>query len=184
MDRWICGVLAALFFGSASPAVSQSGVPLALQLGTAIQVPLGDFGDLVDNGYGLSLGTGFQFAPDIAAYAAYSWSRFPSEALGGDVTDSGFTIGVSGVLSSSGLPIHPWAGAGILVHRLRIADVDEQPDQASPGFTLGGGALVPITDAVHLAPSVAYSRYGTPLPGREETAVSHVRVGVAVNVRL
>jgi hypothetical protein len=182
MDRRVRGFVVAAFFGVfASPAAAQSGPPLAFQISAGVPVPLGEFGDLAGSGYGLSFGAGFQFLPDVAVSASYSWARFPSEVLGGDLTDAGFTLGVSGVLSSLNVPVLPWAGFGVSIHRLRISDAEDQPDQPGPGFTLSGGVLVPITTSLRLSPSLSFLRYRSPIPGREETVVSHLTAGVAVN---
>jgi hypothetical protein len=176
-------VLAALAgLVQAGSLAGQSPLPLALQVGAGVVVPTGEFADVAGNGAGINVGTGFQLVPNVAVYGGYSWLRFPSTAYGGDLTDSGFTVGLSAVLPQIGTPrAMPWAGIGVVLNRLTIEGAPVQPARGDPGLGLGGGVLIPLTPAIRLSPSVGYVRYSSPVP-TGNLDVSHLSLGVSLNI--
>jgi hypothetical protein len=179
--RIVVAALAALAL--AGPLAAQSPLPLALQVGTGVVIPTGEFADVAENGAGFNVGTGFQLVPNVAVYGGYSWLRFPSTAFGGDLTDSGFTVGLSAVLPQIGTPrALPWAGIGVVLNRLTIEGAPVQPARGDPGLGLGGGVLIPLTPAIRLSPSVGYVRYSSPVPAGSSLDVSHLSVGVSLNI--
>jgi hypothetical protein len=106
---------------------AQSAFPLAIQFGVGVEVPVGEFADVASNGTGISIGTGVQLVPNVALYAGYSRIRFDSTAFGGDLTDSGFSAGVSFVVPVGSPRVLPWVGAGGVLHGVEISGASSQP---------------------------------------------------------
>lgn len=167
---------------AAAPASAQTDFPLALQIGTGLQLPVGEFADVVGTGYGGSLGAGFGIASNVGIYAGYSWTRFTSDLPTGDVVDTGLSAGVSFVLTELRPDLHPWVGGGLVLHRLRLDDAAEQPDRGRPGLGIGGGFVLPLGTTVRLAPSIGYLRYTSAFPGRDDLPVSFLSLGLALNL--
>jgi hypothetical protein len=178
------GAIAAAFvmvLCNAAALPGQAPIPLAFQLGFGANLPRGAFADVADPGSGWSIGTGVQLVDYLGIYAGYSRIRFDSTAFNGDLTDSGFSAGISVVLPDVASGIQPWLGGGIVLHRLDIAGAVDQPRRANPGLGLGGGVLLPAVGAARISPSLGYVRYRTPLPAQDELMVSYLSVGIAVN---
>jgi hypothetical protein len=175
-------IIAVALLASAAPLHAQASLPLAFQVGGGFVLPLGEFADVAGNGFGASVGTGFQLAPNLGLYAGYSWTRFESDLVTGDVTDSGISAGLSFVLPQLAASVFPWVGAGVVLHRLDIGGVAQQPSRGDPGLGLAGGVLIPLSAAVYISPSVGFVRYMSEFPGRAEIAVSHLSLGLALNL--
>jgi hypothetical protein len=159
----------------------QVGLPQAVQLGAGATIPIGSFADVADPGSGFSVGTGIQLVPNVALFGGYTRIRFPSDAFGGDLIDSGFSAGLSATLPQLGTPsLLPYAGIGVVFHRLRIEGATTQP-RSNPGLSLAGGLLVPLTDRIRVALPIGYVRYNSQTT-TGNLDVSYVSVGVSLNL--
>jgi opacity protein-like surface antigen len=160
---------------------AQIGFPQAVQLGAGVVIPIGDFADVAEPGSGFTVGTGVQLVPNVALYGGYTRIRFPSTAFGGDLTDSGFSVGISAILPQLGSPsMLPYAGIGVVFHQLRIDGAATQP-RSDPGLGLGGGLLIPLTPRIRVSLPIGYVRYDAQT-ATGSLAVAYLSVGASLNV--
>lgn len=75
MKKGICLLTALMVLGSAGAAWS-------LGLGVGYRLPVGDFSDLYDGGFGANVVMEFPLAPTISAYGDVGYTRFVGKDLG------------------------------------------------------------------------------------------------------
>jgi opacity protein-like surface antigen len=163
-------LFAAIGLAALSATAAQAQVtPLTVEARVGAAIPTGDFGDLVDTGYGLSLHGAYRVIPMIDLYGAYNWTRFgftdTDEEFGDtdvDLTDSGFELGVRLNVPVPG--IRPWVQAGVLLHQLSMSASEggitgSLTSDREVGFQAAAGVAIPVAPGLRLTPAVSYRQY-------------------------
>lgn len=165
--------LAALLL-AAAPAAAQVS-PFSLEVRGRAAYPTGDFGEEDEGGSGVETGWGgsltgyFQATPQLAVYAGYSLTRFPTdlgdleaelEFLGVDdasidIDDKGFDAGLRAMVPAGAGSA--FLRGGLVFHRADVQlsddleeavqgllDPDELDSDWSLGYQLGAGVLLPL----------------------------------------
>jgi len=164
------------------PAEAQVPLPFAVQVGGGWSAAVGDFSDIANEGWGFSLGAGLPLTGNLGVSLGYSQARFDSDVYAGDVVDSGWSVNLSYLLPVGPLPVLPWVGGGVALHRLDLRGEAAQPERGNPGIGVAGGFLIPLTSSVGLSPSIGYLGYSSEMPNLERLWVSHMSLGVALNL--
>jgi hypothetical protein len=183
--------LAALvaFGGVTTQAHAQAlGVPAALDGRVDFAFPMGDFGDIADQGIGFSVGAVVTLLPGFGVYGSYSQTRFGGGWTGdepSDATDSGFAVGLSAALPGRA-GVEPWVGGGLLFHQLEVGGTRTGVDQ-DLGFELGAGVAIPVAPRLRLSPAVNYRQYSASIPALAGLAardlnVQYLSLGVGLHL--
>lgn len=183
MRKTMFASVAAAIVLVAGEANAQLGIPLSVEGRLDYAVPVGDFDDAVDAGTSWGAGVSFAVSPGLAIYGTYGQTRFQIEDSDIDVSDDGFSAGLTAGLPVMG-GISPWIGAGVLVHTLEVDGDNEGIDQ-DVGFEVGGGLAIPLARNIRLTPGVGYRQYGVDvgsLIGSTEFDVQYFTAGVGLNL--
>jgi opacity protein-like surface antigen len=184
MRKTVFASMAVAIALTAGQADAQMGIPLSVEGRLDYAVPVGDFDDAVDEGTSWGAGVSFAVSPGIAVYGTYSQTRFEIEDSDIDVSDDGFSVGLTAGLPVMGGGISPWLGAGVLIHTLEVDGENEGIDQ-DVGFEVGGGLAIPLAPNIRLTPGIGYRQYGVDvgtLLGEAEFDVQYFTAGVGLNL--
>jgi opacity protein-like surface antigen len=165
-----------------SPVDVSSIIPISVEARGGAAVPTGSFADIANNAFSFGASLHVQVAPQVSLYGGYSYADFDMEDTDVEGTDSGWEAGTR--IAFPGVGFSPWVRAGLLFHdfELEVAGVEFDGDDEI-GFELGAGAAFPLGPRVAISPGVAYRRYSTDFPGREEN-ISYLNVDVGLRIRL
>ncbi len=170
-------ILIALLAPAAAPGQTPPGLSsFGVELRGEVALPTSAFEERFDleAGFGFGAAVKYSIARFLALYAG--WDRFEfdgtPEALGVEVVDRGFRLGVqAGVPEPSGR-LSPFATAGVIFNRtsLELRDTlgtTELEGERSAGYEWGGGLSIPVLRGVWLVPEGRFRSHS----GSWETAV-------------
>ena len=173
----------------AGDAAAQSPIPFAVEGRIDYARPTGDFGDVVEEGFGFGGGVSIGVTPGLGVYGTFSQTRFGTE-LGedgdnSDAVDQGFSAGVTTALPRFA-GVAPWVGVGAVFHQLEIGGSDAGIDE-DVGFEVGGGLAFGVAPGVRLTPGIGYRRYATKVSGlaglvQSDLDVEYFTAGVGLNI--
>ncbi|HYW08401.1 MAG TPA: hypothetical protein VE913_15690 [Longimicrobium sp.] len=165
----IKGALAGLMIVAATVAgggraEAQSLLPLSVEARIDAGIPLGDSGDLYENGVGFGITGLLQLTPVFGLYGGYSQFTFDQDAIpgGGERESNGGEVGGRVTLGTGGGLYNPFAQIGAIFH-----DDDT-------GIEAGLGAFYPVGQNLSLTPMVRY---------RSVSDLDYLTLGVGLNLR-
>lgn len=155
---------------TAGTADAQGFFPLAVEVRGGAGVPLGEFGDGVNTGWGFDANAQLRLAPMISVYGGYGTIDFDSSDEGGllgsgsgTVTDQGFHAGaILSLPTGMLLGVSPYVKAGALYHEAKYDFENDAADRESDkqlGYEVGGGLTFPLGLVVSFTPEVKYRSY-------------------------
>lgn len=181
---------AAALLLSAAPSAAQVS-PFSVEVRGRAAFPTGDFGEEDETGRGVKTGWGgsltgyYQATPQLAVYAGYSLTRFPTdlgdveeaelEFLGIDdasidIDDKGFDAGLRVTLPAGAATA--FVRGGLVYHRSDlqlseeledaisvILDPDELDSDWSLGYQIGAGLLLPLGPRLSASLGASYTAY-------------------------
>ena len=165
--------------------------PLVLEVQGGAAVPLGDFADGTDPGYGTTSGPTLAFTFVLpgdgwrALYAGFAQHRFGCQAAGCDAEGryvaTGFNVGVRIVPVNHG-PVIPWVRLGAVTTRVETDDLAASPSSSAYagvsdlgfGGEAGVGVLVRLGRSIGWSATGLYTLVNTDLPGGSTLSMRYV----------
>ena len=181
MRRSLLGGLLGAVFAAASPAAAQ--FPMSFQVRVDALFPTGDFGDVASGGASIGGTAAVMVVPGAGIYGSYHQAQFDLEQRAGDLTDSGFSLGLIASLSTVGNRNPWWVAGGIVFHDLEMESGGVTVSADSDlGVELSTGAAISIASGVRLLPAVGYRAYGVTLEALGSDRVSYLTFGLGVHL--
>lgn len=147
---------------SAVDASAQRSVAAEARVG--ITVPVGDLSDQgADVGVGVGAEAMLNLRPNLTAYVGGNHHGFGCDdpcAMGESPSSTGIAGGLKYILPSPPDALI-WSRAGVVGHQIRTSDGSSD---FNPGFELGAGIDMPVTDRLDLVPHVGFVYHGADGP--------------------
>ncbi|HYH78138.1 MAG TPA: outer membrane beta-barrel protein [Longimicrobium sp.] len=173
----------------AAPARAQipTFTPFAFEARAGAAIPTGDMNEDTGPGLALSGSVTYHAIPLVGIYAGGTYNKFSlDDGDGVDVSDTGLDIGARVGIPTPLIPIDPWIKGGVVVHRLKISDSeDDSSSDWGTGFEVGAGLGFGF-GPVSITPGVGYVSYkanGDEIDN-EDFTVSYFKADIGVRIRL
>jgi hypothetical protein len=162
--------------------------PFAFEARAGVAFPTDAMGDDTGPGLALSGSITYHALPLVGVYAGGSFNKFSlDDADGVDVNDSGLDLGARIGIPTPLIPIDPWIKAGVVVHRLKISDSeDDITSDWGTGYEVGAGLGFGF-GPVSVTPGVGYVHYNANNGLQADNAdftVSYVKADIGVRIRI
>lgn len=152
----------AAFLSAAVPARAQGYNPFQIGASAGIAFPTGDFGNVANTGYDVTVMVGYkpQFTP-IAFRAEAAYNQFGSQVFNGNANIPAFTGNL--VLDVPIGTLTPYVIGGAGLYRTSTAVVDfgvttSGPSENDFGFNIGGGIRIPLSTSFETFIEARYNR--------------------------
>jgi len=162
--------------------------PFAFEARAGAAIPTGDMNEDTGPGLALSGSITYHAIPLVGIYAGGTYNQFSlDDADGVNVNDSGLDLGARIGIPTPLIPIDPWIKGGLVVHRIKISDSeDDITSDWGTGFEVGAGLGFGF-GPVSITPGVGYVHYnannGDDLDNADFT-VSYLKADIGVRIRI
>lgn len=162
----------------------ESQISIGGQLGIAL--PMGDFGDIANTGFGFQGLFGYALAPSIDFRATLGYFTFGGkddieDMVDYSISDIPILVGITYKLGTLGLT--PYVGAELGIHNLtvkyKVLGYNYDASESKFGFGLFGGVMYPVNQQISIIGDVKFTYIST-----EGSATNHIGINAGVMYNL